>query len=39
MCSEDLSESLMEKVGGSMVVLDLGPSFNIYMKAETFSAV
>ena len=39
MCSEDLAESLVEKVGRSMVVLDLESSFSIHVEAEALGAV
>ena len=39
MSSEDFAERLMEEVGCGMVVLDLCPSFCIYMETEALSAV
>ena len=39
MCSEDLAESLVEEVGRCVVVLDLSPSFCVYMEAEALCTV
>ena len=39
MCSEELAESLVEKVGGRVVVLYLKPSFCVHMEAEALAAV
>ena len=39
MCSEDLAESLVEKVGRCMVVFDLDPALCINMEAEALRAV
>ena len=39
MCSEDLTESLVEKMGSCMVVFNLDSSFSVNMEAEALCAV
>ena len=39
MCTEDLAESLVEKVGCTMIVLDLESSLSVHVETEALGAI